>query len=162
MKPVISSRKHYVQFTTFIVASLAVRSDDIVAAEAVQNVGSSVTVIEGSVVKAVYIEYWLLGNEANTTSYVLTVEKVSANAPDPTFSEMATLDAYANKKNILFTSQGLIASKTQNPTPVLRQWIKIPKGKQRFGLEDKLKINVCGIGVEDINGCAFITYKSYN
>ncbi len=162
MRPVLTSTKHYVQFTQFTVATTAVLTQTIIDAVAVDQKNALNEVNEGSIVKAVFLEYWLLSDANAFGSFVLTVEKTVGGESAPILSEMTTLGAYKNKKNVLFTSQGLIADGTAgNPTPVLRQWIKIPKGKQRFGFDDALRVNIAGIGTETINGCAFATYKEY-
>ncbi len=160
MKPPIVSRKHIVQHTITQVTTATVTSLEEVRGVHVQDVNLAQEVIEGSVIKAVYIELWLLGT-FNEGSYVLCVEKSESGNPNPTFTEMTTLDSYENKKNILFTSQGLIGEDNTNPTPVLRQWLKIPKGKQRFGYQDKFKINIAAIGPEDVQFCGLTIFKSY-
>ncbi len=161
MRAPIVSRKHYVQFTQFIVASATVTDHVVAQAVAIQNVNTAPEVVEGSVVKAVFLEVWLLTNNTTAGTFVLAVMKSPSNSPTPNFSEMATLDSYDNKKNILFVSQGVLAPNGGNPTPVLRQWIKIPKGKQRMGLTDRFRVVIASIGSQDIVGCAFYTYKSY-
>ncbi len=160
MKAPIVSRKHIVQHTITQVTTGTVTTLRECHGLAVQNVDAPNEVVEGSLLKAVFVELWIIGT-FNLGSYIVIVEKSPAGNPDPTFTEMSTLDAYENKKNILFTSQGLIAEDNQNPTPVLRQWIKIPKGKQRFGLQDKLKINIASLSAEDVQFCGMTIYKSY-
>ncbi len=164
MKPVISSRKHVVQHTQFTVASAATINHIIVNAVETSAVNASHEVIEGTVIKAVYIERWLFTSEDTGVgaSFVFIVEKVPADAADPTFTNMGLLDSYSNKKNILYTSQGLLGLASTNPTPVIRQWIKIPKGKQRFGLGDQLKITIAAIGANDVIGCGLAIYKGYS
>ena len=73
--------------------------------------------------KAVFVERWLTGT-FDLGSFVLMVEKSGQDNQPPTLTEMTTLDAYANKKNILFTSQGLIPEDNANPIPVMRQWVQ--------------------------------------
>ncbi len=162
MKAPISSVKHYNQFTQFVVGTGTVTGQEHVTAVSVGNQTNSNEVTEGSVVKAIFIELWLLGNGPGINSYVVIVERTVANQGLPSLSNMSTLQFYANKKNVLFTSQGLVGENDANPTPVLRQWIKIPKGKQRFGFEDGLRVNIAAIGSEDLVGCSFATYKEYN
>ncbi len=166
MRAPISSRKHYVQKTEFTVASATVTSHTVVEAVSMASVVGAEDVVEGSVIKAVFVEMWLLGNDVNRTSFILAVEKQVGNINNPTFSQMTSLDGYGNKKNILFTSQGLLAagsgSSAGNPTPILRQWIKVPKGKQRFGLLDRFKIHIATLGADDVVGCGLYVYKSYN
>ncbi len=92
----------------------------------------------------------------------MTIEKAVSGIIAPTFTNMTTLDSYANKKNVLFTTQGILGENSANPTPVFRGWIKIPRGKQRFGLDDRLRLNIAAIGAADIIGCGLTVYKSYN
>ncbi len=162
MRPIITSRKHYVQFTEFNVASATVTANLLVDAVALQSANTPSEVVEGDTVKAVFIELWLLSDDASVGSFVVTVERFSIDQGAPTFAEMTTLDTYKNKKNILYTSQGILGINNSNPTPVLRQWFKIPKGKQRFGLDDGLRVNIAAIGASQIVGCSFATYKSYS
>ncbi len=161
MRPVIASRKHIVQQSITQVTTGTVFTIEPVRATSTQTVDDPAEIIEGNVVKAIFVEIWIMGT-FNLGSFVVMLEKAPAAVSDPTFTEMSTLDAYDNKKNILFTSQGLMAEDNQNPTPVLRQWIKIPKGKQRFGLRDKIKINLASLTGEDLQFCGFQLYKSYS
>ncbi len=80
------------------------------------------------------------------------------NAADAT-----ALHDYDNKKNILFTAQGLLTPNDGGQVPVLRGWYKIPKGKQRFGLKDKLSVAVRNNNATaiDINFCGLAIYKEY-
>ncbi len=163
MRAPITSKKHIVQHTQFTTATATVTTFDDIHAVAVQDVNTSAEVEEGSVIKAVYIELWLLATANTVESFVMMVEKSQSANIEPSFTNMTTLDAYENKKNIFYTTQGLIAENgTGNPTPVIRQWIKIPKGKQRFGLQDKLRINIAAISAGGVEGCGLTIYKQYN
>ncbi len=165
MKAPISSKKNIVQHTQFVVNSGTVTTLTDVNAVAVANVTNSGDIEEGSLVKAIFIELWLLSDTTEISSFVVIVEKAPLGHSGPLIAQMTTLNSYFNKKNVLFTSQGLLAggqgSSSGNPTPVLRQWIKIPKGKQRFGLDDHLNIAIAGIGAADIEGCGLTIFKSY-
>ncbi len=162
MKAPIASRKHYVQFTEFTTASAAVTNHIYALGQAVQNVNLAAEVVEGEIVKSIFLEYWVIGNGATPGSFVAIVEKSVAGQAAPTFSEMSTLDAYPNKKNILYTTQGLVSDDTANPTPLMRNWIKIPKGKQRIGLDDQIRVTLAALGASGLTGCAFGTYKSFS
>ncbi len=161
MRPPIISRKHLVQFTEFTVPSLDVGTQVAAKAVAIQDVNANFEVMEGAVIKAIFIELWILGAASNQSSFVLIVEKSVGDQPNPSLTDLTNLDSYDNKKNILFTSQGLIAPSSANPTPVLRQWIKIPKGKTRFGLDDELKLHIAAIGGQALQGCGLHIYKEY-
>ncbi len=160
MRAPITSRKHYVQHTITTVASATVDTNSEIFAVPLQDADAPNEVPEGSVIKAIFLEYWLIGT-FNEGSFVLMVEKSQSNLGQPTFTEMTTLDAYENKKNVLFVSQGLISEDGANPTPVLRQWIKIPKGKQRFGVRDAIRVSIAAIGTDAVMYCGFATYKAY-
>ncbi len=161
MKAPIVSRKHVIQHTQFTVASLAVVTHVEVASESIQDVNANFEVVEGSVIKAIFVELWLLGAAATQSTFVMIAEKSQAGQAAPTFTQLSTLDSYSNKKNVLFTSQGVLGGSGANPTPVLRQWIKIPKSKQRFGLDDRFRVVITSVGGNDIIGCGLTIYKSY-
>ncbi len=163
MKPVISSEKHYIQNAQVDIPSLTVSSIPLVTSVHVQDKDVFAEVREGSVVKAIFLEVWLQASTDADCTFVCIVEKAMGTVVPPLIAEMNLLNSYLNKKNILFTSQGLLARDTgANPTPVLRQWIKIPRGKQRMGLGDKMRVVIASIGSAPIKLCMFATYKSYN
>ncbi len=164
MKAPIISRKHIVQHTSFTTLASTVTIFRDATAFAVQDVNNANEVIEGSVIKAVYVELWITSKSGGVpgATFVFWIEKASGAAPDPTFTNSTTLDAYINKKNILYTSQGLLPQQAGgNPIPVFRGWQKIPKGKQRFGLGDVLKIVLSANGGLDLAGCGMTIFKSY-
>ncbi len=78
-----------------------------------------------------------------------------------TQAEHVAMNSYANKKNILYHTQGISNDGVANAQAVVRQWFKIPKGKQRFGLGDSLKLSI-STQAEAINFCGFATYKEYS
>ena len=104
---------------------------------------------------------WYLGSSAQPVFHVSTVEKLTSGASEMTSVQASLLNEYPNKKNIFQTSQGLIGDANTNPIPVFREWIKIPKGKQRMGLGDKLVLNIAARGeaANDIEVCGFYIYK---
>ncbi len=161
MKAPIKSTKHVVQHTQTTVATAAVVSFVDVNARVLLSVNSADDVIEGSVVKAVYVELWLLSSTLNNGSLVIIFEKAAGGQPSITFTQMTTLNNYPNKKNVLYTTQGLVGENTSNPVPFFRGWIKIPKGKQRFGLNDQFRISIANIGADSILACGLTIYKSY-
>jgi len=56
----------------------------------------------------------------------------------------------------------LVNDQDADATPILRQWVKIPKTKQRFGLKDKLVLQVFAQGALDLTACGFELYKEYS
>ncbi len=158
----ITSVKHYVQMENQGISSGARRSLNLVDAVVAPAVSTTDEVHEGSLVKAVYIESWVKSNATagQDTKFQLALEKVPAAADPLTFTEMNNLQAYQNKKNILYYSQGVLGDLTTGAIPVIRQWFKIPKGKQRFGLGDRLVLAITSTAF-DLNNCGFATYKEY-
>ncbi len=114
----------------------------------------------GAVVKAIFIELWILAGSQQPGSFTITVEKVVGDGTPMDFLQSALLHDYPNKKNILYTTQGVSPDANGNPVPILRQWIKIPKGKQRFGQGDALFMNLSA-NVEDMTFCGVNIYKEY-
>ncbi len=117
-------------------------------------------VVEGSVIKAVYVEMWLLAGSQQPGSITVTLEKLIGSSTTMTFLESSQLFTYSNKKNILYCTQGITPDANGNPIPFLRGWFKIPKGKQRFGLNDRLLLNISA-NVEDCTFCGQFVYKAY-
>ncbi len=161
MRPVIHSTKHYVQISRSSVLTVALNSEDIVLAVKTANKDAVDEVEEGAIVKAVFIELWIL-DEGNDGSFVITLGKYPGGVNALTFAGANGLGNYSNKKNLLYVSQGLTPNDgITSPVAVLRQWIKIPKSKQRFGLDDKLRLTISSNGLNSISYCGFATYKEY-
>ncbi len=158
-RPIIHSTKHYVQQTRSQVATVSLASIDII--DSVESTLANVVdeVAEGSLVKAVFVEMWLL-DTANDGSFVVTLGRYPSGLSAATFANSNALGAYNNKKNILYVTQGLSPNNgVGNPVPIIRQWFKIPKGLQRFGLGDKLRLTITNNGLNDLEFCGFFTYK---
>ncbi len=158
----INSIKHYVQIENAVIASAAVGASEIVDAKEQNAQSAASDVVEGSVIKAIYLEIWIKSNASATedTKFQLIIEKIPQAGVAPTFTEMNNLQTYKNKKNVLFFSQGVIGDGTTQAIPVVRQWFKIPKGKQRFGLDDRFLVTVSATAFA-INRCGFAVYKEY-
>ncbi len=156
----INSLKHFVPTTNQAIASGAIVN--VLVANSIVAPATTATnsVEEGSVVKAIHLEYWLTGNElsGNTTQFVLTVEKKPAGATSMTNAQALNLQSYLNKKNILYTTQGVLGSSIDGQSvPVIRDWQLIPKGKQRMGLGDQLVVNIAAVG--KLRVCGIAIYK---
>ncbi len=119
---------------------------------------------EGATVKACYVEFWVSQDSASVVgSYTVVLMKDPGGNAIPTTGNIAALHDYDNKKNILFTAQGLLTPNDGGQVPVLRGWYKIPKGKQRLGLGDILRITIRNNNATaiDINFCGLIIYKEF-
>ncbi len=164
MRPIVQSIKHYVYRTNATVASAVIVNGILVESVVAPATSAAYSVQEGSIVKAIYIEMWVLGAGASgtDTQFNATLEKVPAGATAMTYSQSVQLGSYPNKKNVLFTTQGVLGSQNDGSpqVAVMRGWYKIPKGKQRMGLGDKIVLNLSSTG-QSIQYCGVQTYKEY-
>ncbi len=134
---------------------------NVIRAEPVDTINDVFEVVEGAIVKAVYVELWLRGQDTSPGSFVLMIEKRPGIQPgEISTTDMAAIGDYENKKNVFYTSQALTNVNTADAIPIYKGWIKIPKSKQRFGLKDRLVLNVFAQAL-DSNICGFFTYKEY-
>ena len=159
MKPVIHSVKHIVQFPIDQIATGTRQVIELIKATESTVANTSTEVEEGSLIKAVFVELWLQ-NEGTLSEEIVTITKDPLNSTGPTFVEHASLFSYPNKKNIFFTHQGLGQNDgVSGPRQVGPGWMKIPKSKQRFGLGDKLNLNISNVSANDLNRCGISIYK---
>ncbi len=160
VRPMVHSTKHYFQHSigTVVVGT----NENQPFADAVQVVDKNALneVEEGTSIKAVYIELWIRSAATAASSFVFIVCKRPSGLASPTDANMAALSDWSNKKNILFTSQGLVNDVDSSAMSVIRGWVKIPKSKQRMGLGDRLSWHLRAVG-QSINFCGFETYKEY-
>ncbi len=161
----INTIKHYVHRTNVSLASGAIQNNLVAESVVAPATANAFSVKEGSIIKAVWIEIWLLGGTStadSTTQFNVTVEKLPGNTPVMTFANSSNLGAYLNKKNILYTTQGVLTGELNGPqsVPVIRGWIMIPKGKQRMGLDDRVACNIANTGVT-LQVCGIFTYKEF-
>ncbi len=162
VRAIVHSTKHYKQDSLFSVASGAVVNKTLIQSVAVVDKNAVNEVEEGCSIKAVYIEYWLTGDDAVQGSFIATLEKVVGDVPDLIAAgQIAALASYTNKKNVFNVIQGLSPPNTQYPMAAFKGWYKIPKSKQRFGLGDKLVLSFFGQS-DGLQVCGFTTYKEYN
>ncbi len=161
LAPIVSI-KHYNNIENASVADAARRTMVAVNAVAQQSVSGTNDVVEGSIIKACFFEIWFKGNAVAGTEdkFQLVIEKVVADQASITFTQMNNLMSYPNKKNILFTSQGVTGDLTTQSVPIIRNWVKIPKGKQRFGVGDSLVVSVSSTGAT-ANVCGLNVFKEY-
>ncbi len=161
MRPIVNSNKHYVQVSLASITAANQLNTTIATAKDVPASGNASQVRSGSVIKAVFVEMWVRGGETSPGSVLITLEKVPGSGTLPTFAEHVALHTYDNKKNILYHTQGLTNNNTADAIPFVRGWFKIPKGKQRFGLDDTLNLGIAAQALDSIV-CGFMTYKEYN
>jgi len=160
VRPIIQTKKHIVQRPLILIPEQTINQT--ILARVVEDLPNQpFEVAVGAVVKAVWLEYWLLGESAQPCTSTWTVEKLPNDGTAMTQAQSQDLDGYPNKKNILKMGQGIVGDSNSNPIPILREWIKIPKGKQRMGQGDELVLNISCVGEAD-NGlelCGFAIFK---
>ncbi len=161
VRPMVHSNKHYVQTSLSSVTGGANASVTIIDAVATPTGVSQVE--EGSSVKAVYFEHWVKAGEANNLgTFIAIIAKIPGGASGFNFSQMAALGSADNKKNIFYTTQGLLNTEGLSATNIIKGWVKIPKSKQRFGLGDRLLLAISASSATvDVDHCGFATYKEY-
>ncbi len=161
VRPMVHSTKHYVQQS--IGSAVVGTETDTIVARAVNVVDKNAVneVEEGTSIKAVYCELWLRSAATAASSFVFIFCKRPSGVNSPTDAEMAALGDWDNKKNVLFTSQGLTNDVDSTAMSVYRGWLKIPRGKQRMGLGDELSWHLRAVG-QTINFCGFQLYKEYS
>ncbi len=130
------------------------------SAVAIDDVDLVNEIQEGSIVKAVYIEIWLRSAATTAASGQMVIYKSEGDTAAPDATEMAALGDWINKKNIFYTTMGLFNDVDADAITAFKGWLKIPKGKQRFGLGDKLRITTFSPTI-DMHKCGFATYKEY-
>ncbi len=161
----INTVKHYVHRSNTSVATGSLRQDDLVNAIIAPATANSFNVREGAIVKAIHLEYWINSDGATgtTVQFIVIVEKVPAGQAAVTAAQIVNLGAYPNKKNVFYTTQGNLGASVdgQSSVPLLRNWMLIPKGKQRMGLGDRIVITMHPIGSVGAAYCGLATYKEY-
>ncbi len=161
VRPVVHSTKHYVQFSLSQVGTVSRVNERLAIAVNATAANLVDEVPEGTIIKAIYIELWVL-DTGNDGSGVIVLSKLPLDTVGPSFTAMNALGTYNNKKNIFYTTQGLFPNDgVANPRVVMKGWFKIPKSKQRFGLGDTLVLTLANNSLQDLNYCGFATYKGY-
>ncbi len=161
MRAPIHSEKHIIQHSLFAVAGGALTALTIVEGVKVLSKNLNFEVAEGATVKAVYLEYWLTSDDAAQGSMTFNLEKTTKQSVGMTYAQsIDVMNDYFNRKNIFFMSEGLLPPNVQSGLPIVRGWFKIPKGKQRFGFGDILRVNISGIS-NGVLACGLAIYKAY-
>jgi len=160
VRPIIHSTKHYVQQSIGTRDVAAVENTVVSVARDTAAKAALVDVEEGSTIKAIYLELWIRSAATAASSFVFIFCKRPSGIGNPSIAEMAALGDWDNKKNVLYTTQGLTNDVDSTALNLYKGWIKIPKGKQRQGLGDVFSWHLSAIG-QSINFCGFQTYKEY-
>lgn len=162
VRPMVHSTKHYVQNSIATIMGGAQLVVSIATSVAVGAKNVPAEVEEGNSIKAIYFEEWMRSAELSGGSFVACIYKLPGAAVAFTTAQMAQLHDAENKKNILWTSQGLVNDVDADALGMLRNWIKIPKSKQRMGLGDQIVLQVFAQGGIDLHLCGFAVFKEYS
>ncbi len=162
VRPMVHSTKHYVQNSLATILGSAKLDLVIVEAVAVGSKNDPDEVEEGNSVKAVFLEEWIRSSETSPGSFVAALYKVPGGGTGFSTANMAALHDAENKKNILWTSQGLVNDQDADALGMMRGWYKVPKSKQRMGLGDRILLTIFAQGAIDLVICGFATYKEYS
>ncbi len=160
VKAKVHSTKHYVQTSIETVTGGAVVNKILALAVAVSDKNTVNEVEEGADIKAAYHEYWLRAGSLTASSGQAIIYKTEGDTNPPSATEMAALGDWVNKKNIFYTTMGLFNDQDSNAINIYKGWLPIPRGKQRFGLGDALRLSVFSPTV-DLHLCGFTLYKEY-
>ncbi len=159
VRPTVNSEKHMVQNSQETVLSGGIVTN--VLAQAVDVVGTANTEVRvGAVVKALYNEKWIRTSDTAPGSFVYIIYKLPNGLPFPTAINMAALNDWSNKNNILYTTQAISNDQDADAIPLHKGWVKIPKGKQRMSLGDVIAVTTFAQALDQVI-CGHSIYKEY-
>ncbi len=162
MRQIVHSKKHYFQKSLSSVTNGAIINELLIQAKE-SNATLPEDVEQGAIVKAVYCEFWLQNASTSVGSFVAGVYKQPGTGAVMSAANAIALHDWDNKNNLLYVTQGLSPENDTALMPVIKFWVKIPKGKQRFGLGDKFRFFIRNLNAtDDINYCGFAVYKEYS
>ncbi len=161
VRAMVHSTKHYVQTSISSIVGGAAANVTVLDAVNVVDKNSLTEVEEGSTVKAIYFEHWLkAGAASNVASFIAMIYKAPGGVTTFSFGNVAAIGNVDNKKNIFYTTQGLMNTEGGSATNIIKGWIKIPKSKQRMGLGDRIILVISAPSI-DLDHCGFATFKEY-
>ncbi len=159
----IVSRKHIIPQGVLAVAVGGIANIAIATAVDAPDNTVPAEVKIGSIVKAVYIELWVRGDDETgpPANAQLSFEKLIGSSTPMIFSDAPVLNTYDNKSNVFYVTQGLVSAGTANSAiPFMRGWFKVPKGFQRMAIGDRLTVNIVALN-HDLELCGLYIYKEY-
>ncbi len=159
---VINSNKNVVSNFT---AGAAGAKTAILIAEAQDSATLAVTqdVERGSVIKAIWVEFWATASEVIADAITSGVDMYLFKNPGSNLTSPipGTIGSSNEKKFIFKTWKGIIASRAQGYPPYSwKGWVKIPKRYQRMGANDLWQIIFQSTG-SNVLVCSNFIYKWY-
>ncbi len=159
VRPTVNSVKHYHQVSLATVTGGASLNTVFALAVDAPSEDTSNEVRVGYVIKAIYREMWVRAGDTAAGSTLMTFYKGTGNAV-MSFAEQIDLHNYPQKNLIFYHTQGNTNDQDGNAVALLRGWFKIPKGKQRMALTDRLCLSIAAQALDNIV-CGFAIYKEY-
>ncbi len=159
MRPRVKVKKHFFQKTLTAVTTASTDVSTFLQSVETTIANAAFEVAEGAIVSAFYAEIWVIAGTDNQF-FTAVIAKLPGGVGNVLQADLVDLFSYDNKKNILYTTQGLAPNDgVGQPIPLFKEWFKIPKSKQRFGLGDRLQFALSSRGDGTITLCGFFMYK---
>ncbi len=124
---------------------------------------STTSVDNGSIIKAIWIEFWISATAEVAVGVTNAVELYLSKNPgnNLTMPIPGTQGSSNEKKFIIKGWKGLVDARTQGFQPYSwKGWVKIPKVYQRMGTDDHWQLNILMSGVAGLI-CEHFVYKWY-
>ncbi len=124
---------------------------------------SSTSVDNGSIIKAIWIEFWINATATAAAGVTNAVELYLSKNPgnNLTMPTPGTQGSSNEKKFIIKSWKGLVGTRVEGyPAYSWKGWVKIPKVYQRMGTDDHWQLNVLMTGVAGLI-CELFVYKWY-
>ncbi len=136
-RPVLNSIKNEVNSVQGVVASTNLVLT-IAQASDVHTTATPTSVINGCILKAIYIEFWYYGLSASNTNDIVDIYLIKNPGNNLVNPNPGTTGTSNEKKFIIREWKGLAGNKSLGGTPYSQQgrWFKIPKRYQRMGTDD--------------------------
>ncbi len=156
---IVNSVKNMVN-TTFALTSTIGGLDFALAVDS-PTLAVTKEVKRGCLIKAVFIEFWVIGKlTAGTLNsfnwYIIKNPAGSLTRPTP------GLEGASDEKRYIFLSgRGLLSTAEAGFAYSVRRWVKIPKIYQRMGSDDRLSLLMQSQTAAAGNVCIQATYKWY-
>jgi len=141
MRPVINSIKNETSSIDALVASTNT-TRSLVIADDTHDTAVASSVINGCIIKAVWIEFWYYGLSAGNTNDIIDIYLIKNPGNNLTLPNPGTTGQSNEKKFIFHEWRGLGGNKSLGGVPYNQKgrWFKIPKRYQRFGTDDRLQL----------------------
>ncbi len=162
VRPVVNSIKNDISFLTGLTAG-ANTVVNLAIAEDAPTTADADSVRNGSLVKAIWLEFWVSNAATHTIGVSTAFEAYIMKNPgnNLTGPVPGTVGTSNEKKFVIKGWKGLTGDRLAGfPAYSWKGWIKIPKRYHRMGTDDKWQLNVLATGVDQIL-CLHIVYKWY-